>query len=219
MKRVNIKKITIMMLGVMILGNLVACGDKKVEESDTALTTVIADKANIKIVNIDGEDKKYVIDEFAAGMASQNLNIRVKSYIKKVGVEEEKSQYTTKYYGHKTDEKYGKSDWIISEKKSEKEETTSVNYKYIFNKDLLNGSVDIKDTGITEFVRNTTQVPLTGEEVKLLQEKFIAFQITDTGSDRIRINQEDTYYSVVLEYDNVEKIIKTYVYLDALLQE
>lgn len=193
MKKSNIKRVVSIFLGVMMIGSLVSCGTKKEDDPEATLTTALANKEKIEIINIDGEDRKCVTEDIF-GSAGGILDIKAKWYMQKVGVDEKQGAYVEMYWGYYKKDKYGKSNWIIDETTVPYEEeslnTLYTLYEYMFDKESLDGSINIKDTGITEFIRNTTLLPLTKDEVKLIQDKFDVFKRTNEGADRINSSKK-----------------------------
>ena len=215
MKNKNIKKVVSIVLGILMVGSLVACGESSKESKSSNEEVVVkADKEKYEVKNIKGVDYKILNNNLTYNTALGDLVSRFNSYSGKQSVQEDTSQYIEMYYGHKLDEKYGKTDWYRSDAKLGDGLTAeSILYRYMFDKEKLAVDATLQDTEIVNFVKNVTNVELNDEETKKVSDKFNTFIQSNNGKDIISIQQENTYYTIVFKFDNELKVIDTEIYV------
>ena len=213
MKGIKVKKIVSLILGVMMIGSLVACRDTYDDNPETAETSkpTVNEGTETEVTLKDSEIGKIKVVDMTTYVSNiNNIQKNYREYGEGIGINFKFNRFGNPVAVNR-DEKYGSSEWLFKQatgaSTDEDRNEFHVSQNYKFNKELLDGNIDIKDTGISDFIINITKGTIPEAELIKIQEKFIEVQVKNEGEASVIIENNDWYYNVSLEFNNNEKTV------------
>lgn len=209
----NIKKTLGLIIGVMIIGSLVGCGSN--DEKEKTVQQMKVSEENYTIETIEGEEVRYV-NNFIYNMYSSNLKSRFDRYEGANEIKKDDDASKNMYVGDRNG-KYGKNTFYYkadSVSTVEKSSLATLKYDYKFDKDKVNESLKIEDTEIIDFISTITDKELSAEDLGKFKEKFEVFKTSDEGELKLRVNPDNNYFSIIMDFDNVKKVIRTTISIE-----